>query len=65
MIVDDGSTDNTKEVIDEFMEIATFSIRYFYQENSGKHIAINRGVRESKGELFLSWIAMTIYPKWQ
>ena len=34
------------------MEIATFSIRYFYQENSGKHIAINRGVRESKGELF-------------
>ena len=52
LIVDDGSTDNTKEVIDEFMEIATFSIRYFYQENSGKHIAINRGVRESKGELF-------------
>lgn len=52
LIVDDGSTDNTKEVIDEFMKIATFPIRYFYQENSGKHIAINRGVQESKGRLF-------------
>lgn len=31
---------------------AGFPIRYFYQENGGKHRAINRGVREAKGELF-------------
>ena len=30
-----------------------FPIRYFYQENGGKHRAINRGVQEAKGELFL------------
>lgn len=30
-----------------------FPIRYFYQENGGKHRAINRGVKEAKGELFL------------
>lgn len=32
---------------------AGFPIRYFYQENGGKHRAINRGVQEAKGELFL------------
>ena len=30
-----------------------FPIRYFYQKNGGKHRAINRGVKEAKGELFL------------
>ena len=29
------------------------SIRYLYQENGGKHRAINRGVKEARGELFL------------
>ena len=29
-----------------------FPIRYFYQENGGKHRAVNHGVREAKGELF-------------
>ena len=31
----------------------SFKIRYFYQENGGKHRAINRGVKEARGELFL------------
>ena len=31
---------------------AGFPVRYFYQENGGKHRAINRGVCEAKGELF-------------
>ena len=30
-----------------------FPIRYFRQENGGKHRAINRGVKEARGELFL------------
>ncbi|MBQ3828152.1 MAG: glycosyltransferase, partial [Prevotella sp.] len=29
------------------------SIRYLYQKNGGKHRAINRGVKEARGELFL------------
>ena len=33
-------------------QIPIFPIRYFYQENGGKHRAINRGVKEAKGELF-------------
>ena len=54
IIVDDGSEDNTASVVEKFSseERATFTIRYIRQENGGKHRAINRGVKEAKGELF-------------
>lgn len=54
LIVDDGSTDNTYELVEQWQKENQFSIRYIYQENSGKHIAFNRGVKEAKGELFLN-----------
>lgn len=45
LIVDDGSTDNIKELIHQFIqEENSFSIRYYYQENGGKHRAINYGL---------------------
>ena len=55
VIVDDGSIDDTSITIDK-LQLApskSFPIRYFYQENGGKHRAINRGVKEARGELFL------------
>ena len=53
LIVDDGSTDNTPDLVAKWRHEAPFSIRYIYQENKGKLIASNLGVREAKGELFL------------
>ena len=53
VIVDDGSTDNTEAVVGEFIADADFPIRYFRQPNGGKHRAVNRGVREARGELLL------------
>ena len=53
IIVDDGSFDNTYEIIKMWMQVVDFPIRYLRQENSGKHVAFNLGVREAKGELFL------------
>ena len=53
IIVDDGSKDNTGELVKSWQRNAPFQIRYIYQENQGKHIAINIGVKEAKGELFL------------
>ena len=55
VIVDDGSSDNTKSLSQSlpYREETFFPIRYFYQENGGKHRAINRGVKEALGELFL------------
>lgn len=54
LIVDDGSTDNTEEVVKGFIAEKKIPIRYVKKPNGGKHTAINVGVREAKGELF--WI---------
>lgn len=60
LIIDDGSTDETEELIENYkLQIAnyhtaqgSFPIRYFKQENGGKHRAINRGLKEAHGDLF-------------
>ncbi len=51
IIVDDGSADNTRDLVRQF-DTTRFPIRYYYQENAGKHFAINRGVNEASGALF-------------
>lgn len=51
LIIDDGSVDETEALVRQFAA-ADFPVRYYYQENAGKHFAINRGVKEAAGELF-------------
>jgi glycosyltransferase involved in cell wall biosynthesis len=53
LVVDDGSTDNTPELISSWSTKADFPVRYFRQVNSGKHIAHNFAVREARGEFFM------------
>ena len=53
LIVDDGSTDGTDDLVAAWQKEAAFPIRYLRQENRGKHAAFNRGVAEARGELFL------------
>lgn len=55
LIVDDGSTDNTCKLVEQWQKDAEFPISYFWQENQGKHVAFNRGVQQAKGELFLTF----------
>lgn len=52
LIVDDGSSDNTEELVRAWQNEKQFNIRFFKQKNGGKHRAINRGVTEAHGELF-------------
>ncbi|MBI6545578.1 MAG: glycosyltransferase family 2 protein [Cyanobacteria bacterium NC_groundwater_1444_Ag_S-0.65um_54_12] len=54
IIVDDGSADGTAMLVKNWQAVADFPVRYFYQENGGKHKAINRGLLEARGALFLS-----------
>ena len=49
IVVDDGSTDNTKDVLRRYGD----KIRYMYQPNSGVGAARNAGVRSAVGE----WLA--------
>jgi glycosyltransferase involved in cell wall biosynthesis len=53
LIIDDGSSDHTYELVMSWKNEASFEIRYYQQENSGKHIAINRALKLAKGEYFL------------
>ena len=53
IIIDDGSTDNTKSVVQRFKEENIVNIKYIYQQNSGKMAAINRGMEEVTGELIV------------
>lgn len=52
LIVDDGSTDNTKETVEKYILENKINIRYIYQENGGKSSAVNHGLKEAKGDLF-------------
>ena len=42
-IIDDGSTDNTKELVNKMIKNDFFQIDYIYQNNGGKARALNRG----------------------
>ncbi|MCM1141976.1 MAG: glycosyltransferase family 2 protein [Muribaculum sp.] len=52
LIVDDGSVDDTNQVINQFQEDRLIEIRYLKKTNGGKHTAINLAAREASGELF-------------
>lgn len=49
IVVDDGSTDNTRKALQPYMD----RIQYIYQENSGHGAARNTAIRASRGQ----WIA--------
>lgn len=53
IIVDDGSTDDTKSVVDAFCAENKMEIRYYRQKNQGKHIATNFAVSIADTELFV------------
>lgn len=53
LVVDDGSTDNTKQQMEAFAEEGIVDIRYLYKDNGGKHTAMNMGIREASREYFL------------
>jgi glycosyltransferase involved in cell wall biosynthesis len=52
LIVDDGSSDNTEELIAEWIKENKVDIRYVKTTNGGKQRAVNIGVQQAKGELF-------------
>lgn len=72
IIMDDGSTDNTKEIIDSFLDNR---IKYYYTKNSGAGDKRNQGVENSSGEdiIFLdsddevkpNWLSSLLFSKEQ
>jgi len=54
LVIDDGSTDHTHDVVLAWQKQADFPIRYIWQKNQHKKTAFNRGVREAHGEFIVS-----------
>lgn len=55
IIVNDGSTDNTDEVVQAFIANGDIKdIKYFKQANGGKHSAFNLAFQHATGDLFIS-----------
>lgn len=52
IVVDDGSTDNTRAVVEQ---MADPRLRYVYQENRGLSAARNTGIRQARGA-YLSYL---------
>ena len=52
LLVDDGSTDNTKKVVELLANNAEFPVRYIWKPNGGVHTADNVGIRNARGKFF-------------
>lgn len=50
IIIDDGSEDNIASVIARIKSVANFPVSVFTQKNLGKHIALNNGFDNVKGD---------------
>lgn len=50
ILVDDGSTDNTKEICEKYINEYPNNFRYFYQENKGQGPARNLGIKHTTGK---------------
>ena len=50
LIVDDGSTDDTKIIVKHWINEKKISIIYRYQKNGGKHKALNNGISLIKND---------------
>jgi glycosyltransferase involved in cell wall biosynthesis len=50
IVVDDGSTDNTRAVCAAYPHV-----RYIHQANAGQSAALNRGFQEAKGDI-IAWV---------
>lgn len=54
LVIDDGSTDHTDELIRKWQEEETrFQIRYCYKENGGLHTGYNKAIELAQTELFV------------
>lgn len=53
IIFDDGSLDDTFSFVQRIKKDNLINIKYFYQDNKGKHVAFNKGIQLAEGSLFI------------
>jgi len=65
LVVDNNSSDQTREVVEQFCALYPDRFRYVFEPHPGKSYALNTGVRESRGEI-LAFMDddVTVEPTW-
>jgi len=53
LIVDDGSEDDTADLVGNWTKEADFPIEYMKQSHAGKHIAWNHALQKARGRFFI------------
>ncbi|RMI20100.1 MAG: glycosyltransferase [Calditrichaeota bacterium] len=65
IIADDGSTDGTAELVQQYVPRCPFSLRFVQQENRGPGAARNLGMQQARGDFFIFIDSdCTVSPRW-
>lgn len=51
LIIDDGSTDNTKQLVEGWIAEGSLNMQYFFKKNGGVHTGYNLAYRKATGDL--------------
>lgn len=62
MIMDDGSTDNTKEIVENFKSEGLIDIEYHWNENQHKFITVFEGIKKVTSKYFMIVDSDDSYP---
>lgn len=54
IVVDDGSMDNTEGLFAKLCQENAIALRYYYQHNQGKHVAMNFAAQQARGKFWLT-----------
>ena len=65
LIVDNNSRDSTRSVAESLVAESAGRVRYLFEPRQGKSVALNSGIRESKGDLLVfTDDDITVHPEW-
>lgn len=65
LVVDNNSTDKTREVVEDFCRRYPGRFRYLFEPEAGKSRALNAGVREAQGDILaFTDDDVTVEPDW-
>ena len=53
IVVDDGSIDETKKIVENVAKTSWLDLHYYYQKNQKQGVARNLGISKAKGEIIL------------
>jgi glycosyltransferase involved in cell wall biosynthesis len=65
LVVDNNSTDNTRELTEKFARLHPGSVRYVFERQPGKSYALNSGIKAARGDI-LAFMDddVTVEPTW-